>query len=62
MICPWGMNYTIVKVGEEGLGGIMAIPPQAEGTAQNWGGMLPSMMLMRQLARLKNWEAKSLFR
>ena len=35
---PMGdMNYTIVKVGEEGLGGIMSIPPQAEGSPPNWG-------------------------
>jgi len=35
---PMGdMNYTIVKVGEEGLGGIMATPPQAAGTPPNWG-------------------------
>ena len=35
---PMGdMNYTIVKVGEEGLGGIMTVPPQAEGTPPNWG-------------------------
>ena len=31
------MNYTVVKVGEESLGGIMATPPQAEGTPPNWG-------------------------
>ena len=35
---PMGdMNYTIVKVGEEGLGGIMSIPTQAEGAPPNWG-------------------------
>jgi predicted enzyme related to lactoylglutathione lyase len=35
---PMGdMNYTIVKVGEEGLGGIMATPPQAAGSPPNWG-------------------------
>lgn len=35
---PMGdMNYTIVKVGEEGLGGIMSTPPQAEGPPPNWG-------------------------
>ena len=35
---PMGdMNYTVVKVGEEGLGGIMSRPPQAEGTPPNWG-------------------------
>ena len=35
---PMGdMNYTIVKVGEEGLGGIMSTPPQAEGAPPNWG-------------------------
>ena len=31
------MNYTVVKVGEEGLGGMMTTPPQAEGTPPNWG-------------------------
>jgi predicted enzyme related to lactoylglutathione lyase len=31
------MNYTVVKVGEESLGGIMSTPPQAEGTPPNWG-------------------------
>jgi predicted enzyme related to lactoylglutathione lyase len=31
------MTYTIVKVGEEGLGGIMSIPPQAEGSPPSWG-------------------------
>ena len=35
---PMGdMNYTVVKVGEEGLGGIMTIPSQAERTPPNWG-------------------------
>ena len=35
---PMGdMKYTIVKVGEEGLGGIMPIPAQAQGTPPNWG-------------------------
>ena len=32
------MNYTVVKVGDEAAGGIMPIPPQAEGTPPNWGG------------------------
>jgi predicted enzyme related to lactoylglutathione lyase len=31
------MKYTIVKVGEEGVGGIMPIPAQAEGSPPNWG-------------------------
>ena len=35
---PMGdMNYTIVKVGEEGLGGIMSTPPQDEGAPPRWG-------------------------
>jgi uncharacterized protein len=35
---PMGdMNYTVVKVGEERLGGITNIPSQAEGTPPNWG-------------------------
>ena len=31
------MAYTILKVGEEGVGGIMQTPPQAEGLPPNWG-------------------------
>jgi len=31
------MKYTIVKVGEEGVGGMMPIPPQAQGSPPNWG-------------------------
>ncbi len=31
------MDYTVVKVGEDGQGGIMQTPPQAEGTPPNWG-------------------------
>ena len=32
------MNYTVVKVGDDAVGGIMPIPSQAEGTPPNWGG------------------------
>ena len=32
------MNYTVVKVGDDAVGGIMSIPPQTEGTPPNWGG------------------------
>ena len=31
------VKYTVVKIGDEGVGGIMSIPPQAEGTPPNWG-------------------------
>ena len=31
------MNYTVVKVGEDGQGGIMQTPSQAEGMPPNWG-------------------------
>ena len=31
------MNYNVVKAGGEGIGGIMAIPPQAAGAPPNWG-------------------------
>jgi len=30
-------NYTVVKVGGEGQGGIMQIPPEAKGAPPNWG-------------------------
>ncbi len=30
-------TYTVVKIGDEGVGGIMAIPPEAKGTPPNWG-------------------------
>ena len=32
------MDYTVVKVEDESVGGIMPIPPKAEGTPPNWGG------------------------
>jgi predicted enzyme related to lactoylglutathione lyase len=31
------MNYTVVKVGEEAMGGILQTPHQAESTPPNWG-------------------------
>jgi predicted enzyme related to lactoylglutathione lyase len=30
-------NYTVVKIGEDGIGGIMRTPSQAEGAPPNWG-------------------------
>ncbi len=32
-----GMSYTLVKVGESQVGGIMAVPPQAKGMPPAWG-------------------------
>jgi len=32
-----GMSYTVVKVGGEDVGGIMAMPPQAKGVPPHWG-------------------------
>lgn len=32
-----GMAYTVVKVGGKGVGGIMAMPPDAKGTPPMWG-------------------------
>jgi len=32
-----GMSYTIVKTGSTGVGGIMAVPPQATGCPPQWG-------------------------
>ena len=35
---PMGdFNYTVVKIGEEAVGGISPIPPEATGTPPNWG-------------------------
>ena len=31
------MTYTVVKTGGEGVGGIMAIPPEASGAPPHWG-------------------------
>ena len=30
-------NYTVVKIGDDGIGGIMKTPPQAEGMPPSWG-------------------------
>jgi predicted enzyme related to lactoylglutathione lyase len=32
-----GMAYTVIKAGGEGVGGIMTIPPQAQGAPPHWG-------------------------
>jgi hypothetical protein len=32
-----GMSYTLVKVGEKQVGGMMAVPPQAQGMPPAWG-------------------------
>ena len=31
------MSYTITKIGDEGVGGIMPLPPEAEGAPPHWG-------------------------
>ncbi|MEK6663089.1 MAG: VOC family protein [Pseudomonadota bacterium] len=36
-INPGGMDYTLVKLGEKEIGGIMAIPDQAAGMPPAWG-------------------------
>lgn len=35
-----GMNYTVVKAGGNGIGGIMAIPEQAKGMPPSWGAYI----------------------
>ena len=32
-----GMTYTVLKAGEEGVGGIMPVPPDTKGTPPHWG-------------------------
>jgi len=32
-----GMTYTVVKSGDEDVAGMMAIPPEAQGTPPHWG-------------------------
>jgi predicted enzyme related to lactoylglutathione lyase len=32
-----GMSYTLIKVGESEVGGIMAVPPEAQGMPPAWG-------------------------
>jgi predicted enzyme related to lactoylglutathione lyase len=36
-VSPAGVPYNIAKVGGAGIGGIMAIPPKAEGMPPHWG-------------------------
>ena len=31
------MSYSITKIGDQGVGGIMPLPPEAEGVAPHWG-------------------------
>jgi predicted enzyme related to lactoylglutathione lyase len=35
-----GMTYTVLKAGEEGVGGIMPVPPEAQGTPAHWGAYI----------------------
>ena len=32
-----GMTYTVLKVGDEAVGGIMPMPPQTQGAPPHWG-------------------------
>jgi len=32
-----GMTYTVLKAGEEAVGGMMPVPPEAQGTPPHWG-------------------------
>ena len=34
------MTYTVAKIGDDGVGGIMAMPPQAEGAPPTWGAYI----------------------
>jgi hypothetical protein len=36
-IKPCGMDYTLIKVGEREVGGIMAVPAEAKGMPPTWG-------------------------
>jgi len=35
-----GMTYTVLKAGEESVGGIMPVPPEAQGTPPHWGAYI----------------------
>ncbi len=35
-----GMTYTVVKTGDEGIGGIMAMPPHIAGAPPHWGAYI----------------------
>lgn len=35
-----GMTYTVVKTGNEGIGGIMAMPPHMAGVPPHWGAYI----------------------
>lgn len=37
VINPGGMDYTLVKLGDQEIGGIMAIPDEAAGMPSRWG-------------------------
>ena len=34
------MTYTVAKIGDDGVGGIMAMPPEAEGAPPTWGAYI----------------------
>lgn len=40
MDMPDGGKYTVLKIGDEGIGGIMAMPPEAGATPPHWMGYI----------------------
>lgn len=35
-----GMDYTVIKIGDDGVGGIMKTPAEAAGVPPHWGGFV----------------------
>ena len=52
------MNYTVQGLEMMPWGGIMPIPPQAEGTPPNWGGYVTVDDVDAPPERRRSWEQK----
>lgn len=52
------MIYTMVKAGDQDVGGIMAIPPEARGTPPSWGSYVTVDEVDKQAAKVESLGGK----
>ena len=55
---PNGMDYTLIKLGEKGIGGIMAIPAPAAGMPSTWGSYVTVSDVDAMISRVEKLGGK----
>ena len=56
-----GMTYTVVKCGDEDVAGMMAIPPEAQGTPPHWGTYVTVEDVDRTVKQAQDLGGKAIF-